>query len=257
MSVQVDLNCDLGESFGAWAMGRDDEVMTHISSANVACGFHASDPGTMRLTVRLASERGVAIGAHPGLPDLVGFGRRAIAVAPEEAYEFTLYQIGALDAFVRAAGARLQHVKPHGALYTMAARDGALADALVAATRDARADLIFVGQPDSELERAARHARVRFAAEVFADRTYQADGSLTPRGRADALVTEPEAAVAQVLAMVTEGRVRACGGEWIAVRADTVCVHGDNPEAVAFTSRVRRGLEQAGVAIAPLAAWLP
>jgi UPF0271 protein len=256
MSDHVDLNCDLGESFGAWGMGADGEVMRFISSANVACGFHAGDPATMRRTVSLALEHGVALGAHPGLPDLVGFGRRAMSVSPDDAYALTLYQVGALDGLAGAAGARIQHVKAHGALYTMSATDAALADALAAACRDARGDLIFVGQSGTELERAARRAGVRFAAEVFADRTYQPDGTLTPRGRADALVRDPDQAVARVVTMVREGRVRAVSGEWVAVRADTVCVHGDNPEAVAFTSRIRDALVETGISVEPMAAWM-
>lgn len=249
MEPHVDLNCDLGESYGAWRMGRDDEVMAHITSANVACGLHAGDPATMRLTVERAKTAGVAVGAHPGLPDRLGFGRREMAVDPGDAYAMALYQIGALGAIARAVGVRLQHVKPHGALYNMGARDAALADALATATRDAGDDLILVGPPSSELQGAAQRAGVRFAAEVFADRTYLADGSLTPRVRADALVRDPEEAGRRVVRMLREGRVRAVSGEWVALRAETVCLHGDNPKAVEFTRAVRAALEAAGVEV--------
>ena len=254
MTLRVDLNCDLGESFGRWRLGADEEVMRSITSANVACGFHAGDPGTMRHTVELAARAGVAVGAHPGLPDLAGFGRRAMAVSAREARDLVLYQIGALDAFVRGTGLRLAHVKPHGALYNQAAHDEALATALVEATAAYDAGLAFVGLPGSAMERAAGHAGVRFAAEVFADRAYRADGSLVPRGQPDALVADPVEAAARVVAMVREGRVRAAGGEWVAIRADTVCVHGDNPHAVAMAAAIRAALDAAGVAVAPLAA---
>lgn len=252
MSLRVDLNCDCGESFGHWQLGLDEEILRLVSSANVACGFHAGDPGTMRRTVALAAEAGVAIGAHPGLPDRLGFGRRALAITPEEGYDLVLYQVGALDGFVRAAGARLGHVKPHGALYTMAAKDDALAEALVAATRAAGRGLIFVGMAGTAHERAAARLTVPFAAEVFADRTVLADGTLTPRSRSDAFVADPGEAAERVVTMVRDGRVRATSGEWIAARADTVCLHGDNPAAVSFARALRERLGEAGFAVAPL-----
>ncbi len=253
MTVRVDLNCDLGESFGPWRMGADEEVMSCITSANIACGAHAGDPGTMRRTVELARRHGVAVGAHPGLPDLAGFGRRAMALSPEDAHDLVLYQLGALDGFVRAAGLVLQHVKLHGALYNQAASDDALAGALVEATHAFRSDLIFVGLPGSAMERAAAHAGLRFAAEVFADRAYRADGTLAPRAIAGAVISDPGEAAARAVAMVREGRVRAVTGEWVTLRADTICIHGDNPAAVAMAAAVRRGLEAAGAEVAPLA----
>jgi UPF0271 protein len=253
MSVRVDLNCDLGESFGAWRMGADEEVMPLITSANVACGAHAGDPATMRRTVELARAHGVAVGAHVGWPDLAGFGRRTMAIAPDDAYDLALAQIGALDAFVRAVGMRLQHVKAHGALYNQAAADEPLAVALAAAAKAFRADLIVVGPPGSAMERAADRAGVRFAAEVFADRTYRADGSLTPRSEPGALIEDPHEAAARAVGMVREGRVRATTGQWVAVRADTICIHGDSPGAVAMARAVRPALERAGVEVAPLA----
>src|ERR1700759_134655 len=184
----IDLNCDMGESFGAWTMGQDDAVLAHVTSANIACGFHAGDPSPMRRTVAAAAKHGVAIGAHPSLPDLAGFGRREMRVSPDETYAMTLYQIGALAAVARVAGAALHHVKPHGALYNMAAKDRALADAIANAVHDFDASLILVGLADSELTRAGNAIGLAVAHEAFADRRYEADGSLTPRREADAVI---------------------------------------------------------------------
>jgi UPF0271 protein len=255
-TMTIDLNSDLGESFGRYRLGFDGRVMDFVTSANVACGFHAGDPSTMRATVRLAREKQVNIGAHPGFPDLQGFGRRDMALTPEEAYDMTLYQIGALDGFVRAEGLTLQHVKPHGALYNMAVHEPRLADALVNATRDYRRDLIFVGLPFSEMERAASRAAVRFAAEIFADRTYQSDGSLTPRSRPDAFVKDAAAAARRVVAMIQTQQVQTTSGETIPIRPDTVCLHGDNPEAVSFIEKITAALADAGIAVKPLSARL-
>lgn len=252
MARWIDLNCDLGESYGPWRMGHDDEVLAFVTSANIACGFHAGDPSTMQRTVALAVRVGVAVGAHPGLPDRLGFGRRAMAVTPDETYAMVLYQVGALAAVARAAGTVLSHVKPHGALYTMAGREPALAEAIAAATRDAGEGLVLVGQSGSESEAAAARLGVPFAAEVFADRTYLADGTLTPRQRPDAFIRDPEAASARIVEILEGGVVRAVSGEMVPVRADTVCVHGDNPEAVAFARAVRAALERAGVELRPL-----
>lgn len=252
MQGRIDLNCDLGESYGAWRMGHDEEMMAYITSANVACGFHAGDPVTMRKTVELAARAGVAVGAHPGLPDRLGFGRRAMAVTSEDVYAMTLFQIGALAAIARAAGLRVAHVKPHGALYAMAVGDVAIADGIAAATRDAGDALALVGQADSALEAAAQRMGVTFAAEVFADRTVLADGSLTPRHRPDAFVRDPGEAAERVVGMLRDGGVRAVGGEWVPVRADTVCLHGDNIEAVAFAQAVRGALEKAGIEVRAL-----
>ena len=252
MTLRVDLNCDLGESLGPWRMGADEAVMPFITSANVACGFHAGDPGTMRRTVELARRHGVAVGAHPGLPDLVGFGRRSMALTPEEAYDLVLAQIGALAAFAKAAGAALQHVKPHGALYHMATGDDALATALVRATADAGAGLAFIGLPGSALERAARAARLPFAAEAFADRAYQPDGSLVPRNEAGAVIADPDEAAARAVTMICEGRVRAASGAWVTLRPDTICLHGDGPTAVPMARTIRRAMDEAGVAVRAL-----
>jgi UPF0271 protein len=249
--MRVDLNCDMGESFGAWRMGCDAAILDHVSSANIACGFHAGDPGTMRATVSAALAKGVAIGAHPSFPDLQGFGRRAMTLTPDEVYDLCVYQIGALAAFARAAGGRLHHVKAHGALSNMAARDPALADAITRAARDVDPGLISYAQAGTELVRAAERIGLPFASEVFADRTYQGDGQLTPRSRPGAMIENVEDSIAQVLRMVREGRVRSVNGADVEVRPDTVCVHGDQPRAVEFVRRLREALAREGVSVAP------
>lgn len=246
---EVDLNCDTGESFGAYRLGDDAELLRLVTSANVACGFHAGDPATMRRTVETAIEHGVQIGAHPGLDDLIGFGRRRIAITPEEAYELVLYQTGALDAFVRAAGGRLRHVKPHGALYNMAAENHLLAVGIARAVRDYDPNLILFGLAGSESITAARELGLRVAEEVFADRTYQSDGSLTPRQHPHALITDPRTAFARVLRMITEGIVTPIDGADFPITADTVCIHGDTPGAVAFARSLRGMLEEAGITL--------
>jgi len=247
MIPRLDLNCDMGEGFGAWRMGQDEALLDHVTSANIACGFHAGDPATMARPVRLALAKGVAIGAHPSLPDLQGFGRRDMAVTPREAHDLVLYQVGALDAFARAAGGRLRHVKPHGALYTMAARDRALADAIAQALVDFDPSLILVGLSGSQLLKAGGALGLRCASEVFADRGYETDGSLTPRGTPGALIEDEAFAVARVLRMVREGKVTCRTGEEISIQADTVCLHGDQPQALAFAQRLRAALAEAGI----------
>jgi UPF0271 protein len=250
----IDLNSDLGESFGAWTLGDDAGVLAHVTSANIACGFHAGDPDTMRRTVDLARAAGVAIGAHVSLPDLAGFGRREMRVSPGEAHALTLYQVGALSAFVRAAGATLCHVKPHGALYAMAAREPALADAIAAAVRAFDPGLVLVGLAGSELPRAAAAHGLAAANEAFADRRYEADGHLVARGEADAVIGDADAAVAQALSIALRGEAVARSGRPVRVQADTLCVHGDHPGAAAFAARLRAGLEQAGVRVEALRA---
>lgn len=247
----IDLNCDMGESFGAWTMGQDADVLEFVSSANIACGFHAGDPATMRRTVTAAVARGVAIGAHPSLPDLAGFGRREMRVSVDDAYALTLYQIGALAAMARAAGANLSHVKPHGALYNMAAKDRALADAIAAAVRDFDAELILVGLAGSELPRAGETAGLRVAHEAFADRRYEADASLMARGKTGAVIDDVDTAVAQAIAIATRGEADGPNGK-VRIRADTICVHGDRPDAALFARRLRHDLEASGIVIAPL-----
>ena len=252
MTIRLDLNCDMGESFGAWRMGDDEAVLAHVTSANIACGFHAGDARTMQRTVRLAHARGVAIGAHPSLPDLHGFGRREMRVTPEEVHGFVLYQVGALAGICRAEGARLHHVKPHGALYNMAARDAGLAEAIAHAVRDFDQQLVLYGLAGSELIRAARAAGLRAASEVFADRTYQADGSLTPRSRADAMIGDAASAVAQVERMVRRGEVVATDGTVVHIQAHTLCIHGDEPGAATFAREIRTALESGGVQVGPV-----
>ena len=247
----IDLNCDMGESFGAWTMGQDAAVLAHVTSANIACGFHAGDPLTMQRTVAAAVRHGVAVGAHPSLPDLAGFGRREMRVTADETYAMTLYHVGALAAVARAAGVELHHVKPHGALYNMAAKDRALADAIASAVRDFDRALILVGLANSELPRAGEAAGLTVAHEAFADRRYEADGSLMARSKAGAVIDDVDAAVAQAVAIATRGEVEGPSGV-LHLRADTICVHGDRADAATFARRLRGGLEAAGLDIAAL-----
>ena len=246
---RIDLNCDLGESFGAWRMGDDAALLALVSSANIACGFHAGDPSIMRDTVAQALAHGVALGAHVSLPDLQGFGRREMSVTPAEAHALTLYQIGALHAFARAAGTRLAHVKPHGALYHMAARDRLLADAIAHAVRTFDPRLRLFGLAGSALLEAGRALGLPLAAEAFADRRYRADGSLQPRREAGAVIEDVAEATAQALGMVNDGAVATVDGGRVALQADTLCLHGDGAHAVLFAGTLRRALESAGVRI--------
>ncbi|MCJ8014923.1 LamB/YcsF family protein [Paenibacillus sp. KQZ6P-2] len=247
--LRIDLNCDMGESFGRYVLGADKDMMDEITSANIACGFHAGDPSVMRKTVRLAISKGVAIGAHPGLPDLAGFGRRRMEVSPEEVFDMVTYQIGALQAFVKQEGGVLSHVKAHGALYNMAAVEKPLADALAEAVYSVDPSLILFGLAGSEMIRAGRSKGLQTASEVFADRTYQEDGTLTPRSMPDALIKEPDLAVKQVLQMVKEGTVTAFGGKKIEIEADTVCIHGDGEHALSFAKMLRSALYQEQVSV--------
>ena len=253
---RVDLNCDLGESFGAYTLGMDAAVIPHISSANVACGFHASDPLVMANTVALAKEYGVAVGAHPGYPDLVGFGRRNLNVTPAEAKAMVQYQIGALQAFCTEHGVRMQHVKPHGAMYNMAAKDRRLADAICQGIRAVDPELILLGLSGSCLLEAGREAGLRCASEVFADRAYEDDGSLTPRGQVGAVITDEEEAIARVLQMVLQGTVQSRSGSTIAIEADSICLHGDGEKAVAFAQKIRKALSASGVKVVYLSEFL-
>lgn len=244
--MSIDLNCDLGESFGTYQIGNDEQILPYITSANIACGFHAGDPATMRRTVQSCVKHHVAIGAHPGLPDLAGFGRRAMAVAPDEVYEMVLYQIGALQAFVHAEGGKLTHVKPHGALYNMAAQDRSLADAIARAVHDLDRSLVLFGLAQSELIRAGEQVGLRCANEVFADRTYQKDGSLTSRRQAGAVHEDEKEAAGQVVHMLEHGTVRAVCGTEVPIKADTVCLHGDGKHAVQFARTIAAALRKKG-----------
>ncbi|MDO9509277.1 MAG: 5-oxoprolinase subunit PxpA [Thermovirgaceae bacterium] len=252
MRLAVDMNSDMGEGFGPWRMGDDALVMDFITSANIACGFHAGDPLVMKRTVSLAVGRGVAIGAHPGYPDLSGFGRREMDCSPEEIHAFCLYQIGALAAVAGAAGAGVAHVKAHGALYNRGAKDAAAAAAITGAVRDAGKGLVLVGPPDSAFERAAGLAGVPFAAEAFADRAYMSDGSLVPRSKPGAVIADPEEAARRAVSMVVDGRVTSIDGAVLKIRPDTICIHGDTPGAAAMARRIRSALEKGGVFVGPL-----
>ncbi|MCZ8537842.1 5-oxoprolinase subunit PxpA [Paenisporosarcina quisquiliarum] len=249
MKYQVDLNCDMGESFGAYKMGNDEEILDFVTSANIACGFHAGDPSTMRKTVKLALEKGVGIGAHPGFQDLTGFGRRNMFVSPQEAYELVVYQIGALYGFVKSEGGVMQHVKPHGALFNMAATDAALSEAIAEAVYAVNPELVLFGLSGSEIVKAGEKIGLRTANEVFSDRTYQADGTLTSRKEANALITDTDAAIGQVVRMVKEGMVTSADGKEVTIQADTVCIHGDGVHALDFARRISQTLKTSEIDI--------
>ncbi len=250
--MTVDLNADLGESYGSWSMGDDEALLDVVTSANVACGFHAGDPATMLRTCRAAASRGVTVGAHPSYPDLVGFGRRHLELSAEELVAATVYQLGALDACCRAAGTRLAYVKPHGALYHDVSRDSTLARAFVLGVVEV-APLAVLGPAGSELLKAAAELGLATAAEVFADRAYRADGSLVPRGESGAIVDDADAVAERVVGMVTAGTVLAVDGTLVPVVADSICLHSDTPGAVALARRVRAALVDAGVGLGPFA----
>ncbi|MCQ9616712.1 LamB/YcsF family protein [Paenalcaligenes niemegkensis] len=249
MSLFLDLNCDLGESYGAWTMGNDEAVLPLITSANIACGYHAGDPGVMRRTVASAIRHGVALGAHPSLPDLMGFGRREMALTAEQVYDIVVVQVGALQAVAASQGARIHHVKAHGALYHMASHESQYAQAVAQAVHDIDSSLILYALAGSQQLKAGRNMGLRVAEEVFADRSYQRDGTLTPRNQPGALIVDIEAAIAQVLRMVTESTVNTLHGDQIPIHADTLCIHGDNPNAPAFAAAIRDALEKKGVTL--------
>lgn len=247
--MRIDLNSDLGESYGAFQIGFDADLFPLLTSANVACGFHGGDPLTLERTVRQAVERGVRIGAHPGFPDLVGFGRRPIHATPDQVRTDVLYQLGALDAFCRAAGTSLQHVKPHGALSNMAMTDESLAEAIVAAVYAWDPGLLLFAMPGSALGRVADGRGLTVVAEVFADRSYNADGSLVNRRLPGAMISDPAQAAERMVKLVQSGRITAIDGTEIALPAGSICTHSDTPGAVEIVSAVREALEAAGVAI--------
>lgn len=248
----IDLNCDMGESFGAWKIGADADVFAHITSANIACGFHAGDPLTMQVTVDAAIDHGVAIGAHPSLPDLQGFGRREMRISAAEAYALIVYQIGALAAFAQTRGARVAHVKPHGALYNMAARDNVLAEAIAAAVYAVDPRLILVGLANSELPRAGERVGLRVAHEGFADRRYCADGTLSPRSAAGSVINDIDLVIEQALAIALQRQLVALDGSALTIRADSICVHGDRNDAGILARRLRKALDEACVQVTPL-----
>jgi len=251
---EIDLNCDMGESYGRWTLGADAEVMPFISSANIACGFHGGDPHVMRKTVELALRHGVAIGSHPGLPDLMGFGRRRMDVTPEEVRDYIVYQTGALREVVALAGAALQHVKPHGILYNMMEADEELAEAAGAAAMGMT--LILMTAASGRFDARCRKMGARVASEGFADRAYQVDGRLVSRKVAGSLITDPQKAAAQAVRMATEGKVRTLDGADIDISVQTICCHGDTPGAQHIVRAVREGLEKAGCRVKPLREWM-
>jgi len=244
----------MGESFGAYKLGCDEELMPYISSANIACGFHAGDPVCMGQTVRLAEENGVAIGAHPGFPDLMGFGRREIQASSEEIRNYVIYQIGALQAFTRTK--KLQHVKPHGSLYNMGARNEELARAVAVAVREVDPNLILVGLAGSVWIKVGRETGLRVAREVFADRALNADGTLVPRSQPGAVIHNVEDVVARALKIVTEGKAIAVNGEEVEVSGDTICLHGDSPGAATLARTLRQRLEAGGVSVVSMDTFL-
>jgi len=252
----VDLNCDMGESFGPYRMGKDEEILDYVTSANIACGYHAGDPATMRKTVQMAIEKNVGIGAHPGLPDLVGFGRREINISPQEAYDLVIYQMGALSGFVKSEGGKIQHVKPHGALFNMAAKSAPLSEAIAEAVYKVDPECILFGLAGSELVKAGKKIGLRTASEVFSDRTYQKDGSLTSRREENALIKNHKIAVNQVIRMVKEGKVKSVQGEDVVIQADTICIHGDGLHALEFAQYISNALREAGITIAKIGDFL-
>lgn len=245
----IDLNCDMGESFGVYKIGNDEEVLEFITSANIACGFHGGDPSVMNKTVKLALEKNVAIGTHVGLQDLIGFGRRNINISPREVYDITVYQIGALYGFVKAYGGRMNHVKPHGALYNMAAKSEELSRAIAEAVYKVNSELILFGLSGSKLVKEGEKIGLKVANEVFADRTYTDEGMLTPRKEKDALIKDKNRASAQVIRMIKEGKVISTKGKEIDIKADTICIHGDGEHALSFARKIRDDLKNNEITI--------
>ncbi|MDR0855542.1 MAG: LamB/YcsF family protein [Christensenellaceae bacterium] len=250
--MKIDLNCDLGESFGAYTIGSDTEVIKNITSANVACGFHAGDPLVMAKTVATCKALNVAVGAHPGHPDLVGFGRRVLDVSPDEAKASVMYQVGALNAFCVANGIKMQHVKPHGALYNQAGKDYALAKAICEGVKAVDDSLILLGLAGSAMLTAAKDLGLQFRSEVFADRGYEDDGSLVKRGKPGAMITDEAEAIARVIRMVKEGVVKTVTGKDIEIHADSVCVHGDGAKALAFVASLKAEFIKNGIVLASM-----
>lgn len=253
---KVDLNCDMGESFGAYSIGQDEKVMKHITSANIACGYHAGDPTVMVKTILMALEQDVGIGAHPGYPDLVGFGRRSMQVSAREVHAMVMYQVAALQGMTQALGGKLQHVKPHGALFNTASQDPDIARAIAEAVYDVAPNAILFGLAGMELVKAGKQLGLKTAQEVFADRTYQADGSLTPRTDPRALIQDVNLAIAQVVGMVNAGKVTSLAGREIHIKADTICVHGDQPSALLFLQKLSEALKKYEIDMESVGKWM-
>lgn len=256
MSVKVDLNSDLGESFGAYKIGMDDEVIKLVSSANVACGFHASDPVVMQKTVKMAKEAGIGIGAHPGFYDLMGFGRRNMVISPKEAYAYVTYQLGAIYAFCSQQGVKIQHVKPHGALYNMAGKDYELAKGICQAIYDFDPEIILLGLSGSQMINAGRDIGLKCANEFFADRAYEDDGSLRARTKEGSMITDENEAIERVVKVLKTGMVTTYSGNELELKIDSICVHGDNAHALEFVKIIRERLSKEGIEIAPLGSIL-
>ena len=257
MAKFIDLNADMGASYGRWKLGVDEEIMPYLSSANVACGFHGGDPHVMRKSVELAIKHGVAIGSHPSLPDLMGFGRRVMDVTPQELKDYLCYQTGALREFCRAAGVELQHTKPHGILYSMIEKDEPLATAVAESARESGRDLILMALGSGNYDRLARKMGVRVASEGFADRAYNVDLTLVSRKLPGSLITDPQKAAAQAVKMAMESKVRTIDGVEIDISVQTICCHGDTPGAQNIVRAVREALDRAGCQVKPLRDWLP
>ncbi|MBP1971148.1 UPF0271 protein [Virgibacillus natechei] len=249
MTNYIDLNTDLGESYGAYKIGQDDLIMQYISSANIACGYHAGDHNVIHHTVKQAIENKVGLGAHPGLQDLIGFGRRPMTVSSDELYNLIIYQVGAVQTFAHLYNNEINHVKPHGALFNMASQDKEMAHVIAQAVYDINPSLILFGLSGGQLVKMGKKVGLRVAEEVFADRTYQPDGSLTTRTEANAMIEDPGEAVSRVIRMVTEGKVETVDGSDIPIKADTVCVHGDEDKSLEFVKQLRDGLRKQGIEI--------
>jgi UPF0271 protein len=253
--MKVDLNCDMGESFGAYTIGQDEIVLSSITSANIACGFHAGDPTVMAKTIALALEKGVGIGAHPGYPDLSGFGRRLMQIPPKDVYHLVMYQIAALQGMTQALGGSLQHVKPHGALFNTAAIDADIAAAVAEAVYHVAPDAILFGLSNSLLVQASERLGLKTAHEVFADRTYQDDGSLTPRSHKQAIIHDVETAISQVIRMIVEGKVTSLAGNDVSIQADTICVHGDGPSTLLFVQKLQETFKEFDIELESIGKW--
>lgn len=257
MKLKVDINCDLGESYGAFKVGNDAEIMPYITSANIACGFHAGDPITIAQTIALAKKHGVAIGAHPGYPDLMGFGRREMQLTREEAKSYIIYQVGALQGFAKIYGMRLQHVKPHGAMYNMTVKDKELSEAIAEAVKELDHNLIVFAPPKSVMARIAAETELPVACEFFADRAYNPDGSLVSRRHAGSIIEEPKKVVERAVQAVKEGTVETFYGEILELgNVHTICVHGDTPTAVKLAEALRKGLAKAYIEVKPVSHFL-
>ena len=252
MAFKVDLNCDLGESFGNYKIGGDDKIIPLISSTNVACGFHAGDPVVMKKTIETAKKNNIGIGAHPGFLDLMGFGRREMKISIDEAKAYVLYQLGALGAFCKSEGVKLQHVKPHGALYNMAAKDYKLSRAICEAVAEFDNSLIILGLSGSETLKAAKDLGLKYASEVFADRAYEEDGSLVARSKEGAMIHDENEAIERVIKMIKEQKVISITRKEIPIKADSICVHGDGEKALLFVRRIREKLENEGIIVQKL-----